>query len=70
MHIMRIFHAKRMVLCLGLIGMLAFAGGCSSDPNDTVAPKLPPDPRYSITKETQKAGRAGLLPETAPAKKP
>ena len=32
MQILRFFHARRMILCLGLLGSLALANGCS-DPN-------------------------------------
>jgi len=68
MRILRFFHAKRMVLCLGLMGMLAFAGGCGDDPNATVAPKIEPDPIHQITKENFKANRLGTTPEAMKSK--
>ncbi len=37
MHIVRLLHAKRMALCLGLLGLLALASGCG-DSSTTEAP--------------------------------
>lgn len=31
MRIVRLVHANRMVLCLGLVGMLAMSSGCGQD---------------------------------------
>jgi len=30
MHILRVFHAKRLFWCLGLLGVLAWSSGCDS----------------------------------------
>ncbi len=71
MRILRYFHAKRTVLCLGLIGMIALASGCGGDANDTVAAKLPADPVHQVTRESFKTGRDGGGPgAAAPEKKP
>jgi hypothetical protein len=31
MRVDRLFHARRMVLCLGLVGMLGLTAGCAED---------------------------------------
>jgi hypothetical protein len=67
MRILRLLHAKRTLLGLGLMGMLAFAGGCGGDPNETVAPKLAPDPAHQVTRESQKKGRMGVPVQTPKA---
>lgn len=45
MRIVRLLHAKRMVLCLGLLGLLALSGGCSDNLN------APPPPATAEQKE-------------------
>ena len=62
MRIMRFFQARPTAHCLGLIGILAVAGGCGNS-WDTVAPPAADDPRR-VTQESQKASRAKVIAES------
>lgn len=73
MQVLRIFHATRLVLSLGLVGLLAMASGCS-DPNPVTA--MGPEAAATKGKAQQEArekafGKGGAptgKPITAPAK--
>jgi hypothetical protein len=69
MRIVRLLHAKRMLFCLCLLGMPAWAGGCDSGS----VPVSDPDTIKANTQKIQDARikeyGASARPKSEPAKK-
>jgi len=63
MSIVRLIHAKRMILCLGLVGMLHVASGCGQD--YTTAPQATAEQKAKMDKmkETMKSARGQAIEE-------
>ncbi len=64
MRVVRLLHANRMVLCLGLVGMLAMASGCGQD--YTAEKEATPEQKAKMEqmRETMKGARSKEIGES------
>jgi hypothetical protein len=77
MHVLRFFHARRMVLCLGLLVLAVWANGCSdADPVASMGPEAAQQKGKAMVEARERAfgkggaptGKPTMPPPTAPAK--
>ena len=60
MRILRVLHANRMALSLGLMGLLAMASGCGGDPNATIGEPISQERQDAERAARQKAYAGGM----------
>jgi len=65
MRVLRFLHAKRIVLCLGLLALMALASGCSdSNPVTSISPEEGKEKGLALQKAREEAYGKGGQPKS------
>lgn len=64
MHILRVFHSKRLLWCLGLLGALAWFSGCDATPQQEVQSVTDGEKGKAEKEARQKAYGTAGMPKT------